>query len=1038
MRLLERMTWVMIWLMLCIPVATAQQSLTIQKFGGADNVKGFVKEGDELTVQILAEMLGNPTPEVARQRARVFHDETYVFMDSCTAQQNAMQQCTYKTRDIVASGTDDYAVKLYDAENREIASANQTLTVDILAPRIASFGVSPNMTTTAVPTAVTYKVEDYGSEIGKPSDCAGIKSINITANNTPIALIAGNVSTCSKNGTFTFTPKMPGATGKVRVCAVATDFVNHKSAPACRDIFINSQKPTPTALELRDSSGFVITHARTGQTVTADVFVRIADADVQSGSVTADLSKLNPALGRKVRDAQSGEWFIWRSVRITTPQTCQVSVEATDLMGNKDAKTLTCSIGIDDSKPEALALRTQFADDDGTPLLGRNGSIFADLKESGSGLDKANAFLDLRELGLAAEAKAERCDSTGTDTWTCAWNVRPTGASRDAKVKLLPITRDDLDNQLVALLEKTVRFDNTAPGNITLKEIAAFRGQNRVRTNVTTLGEVVEFVVEGSGYSNATADLRDLGGSKDTLPDNCLGNTSKRTCTFGVTVGVSGPQPTNVTFTFSDFAGNKVTLRTTELFILGVSNETNPNYWNASALCSPSTLDRGTLSVFEHPVYCAIKLQSPNKQARPITVQGPLDIGECAGQTEYISALDIQNNFAGSEEPFLALSLVATDYAINNLTFTCPISTLTRVGNYVPQNVEHDNITVKLEFYNLPLGELYDNVDSDIKDAEDSIDGVWDVIGELQKYLGYAESICKILNGIMTLVATLASILAALGLIEIVLSAIPIFGTAAAEAVRNVETSLCNPTDTVKQLYDNDLLKLLKKFCDFVMCQSGLFDLLGVDGGDWSSWNGVSGVTTTDSGAQLTDPNSYLNVKDSLVYSIIVPPLCIPGIIYNLDKWRQIQCRYGTCLLEDVRQNGLPVSVCSDQKHYMECRFVLGEIYNLIPFAGLVNYYLTQFQEALSDPLALAAMGIAYLLNCKEQCNTKPPGIWYNVCAGMAIASQLGQSIKWIQSMQNAQDLFGPIDGTWCEQFEDALDDYEDEKEQNSVLGGGA
>jgi hypothetical protein len=344
-----------------------------------------------------------------------------------------------------------------------------------------------------------------------------------------------------------------------------------------------------------------------------------------------------------------------------------------------------------------------------------------------------------------------------------------------------------------------------------------------------------------------------------------------------------------------------------------------------------------------------------------------------------------------------------------------------------------------LEFYDLPLGELYDNIDDDVSDVEDSIEGVWGAIGDLQKYLGYAEAICKILNGVMTLVATLTSILAVLGIASSVIRIIPIVGPPAADAIDASSKSLCHPDDTIHQIYNNELLQLLKKFCDFIMCQTGLFDMLGIDVGDWASWNGVSSDVTASTSSQMQDPNSYLNVKDSLVYSIIVPPLCIPGIIYNLDKWRQIQCRYGTCLLEDVRQNGLPVSTCKDQKHYMECRFVLGEIYNLIPFAGLVNYYLTMFQEALSDPLTLVTMGIAYILNCKEMCNMQPStGLQYSACATITVLAQLGQSIKWIKSMQDAQDIFGPLDGTWCEQFEDAVEDYEDEKEQNSVLGGGA
>jgi 5-hydroxyisourate hydrolase-like protein (transthyretin family) len=1058
MRKLELIAWLSIWLVLTLPVAAAQQLLTIQKFSGADNVPGYAKENDELTVQILAQMLGNPSPDVARQRARVYYGETYTFMDTCTAQSGAMQQCTYKTRDLISGGTDDYEIKLYDGENNEIASEAKTLTVDFLSPKVMAFSVSPNMTSKAVPVTVSYEIEDYGHTTGETTECAGMKHLNITAGNASVAVISAPVGTCEKKGTFTFTPTISGPSARVKVCAVATDHLNHRSLPFCRDLLIDSQKPAATALELRDQNGFLITHSRSNQQLSADVYARIPDADVDANTVQATLTKLNPNLGKLPASDQSGEWFIWRNIAVTTPSTCQVTVEAKDLMGNSETKTLTCAIGIDDTGPVANAIRTQFVDEDGTPLLGKNGTIYADLTEVGSGLDKAEAYMDLRELGLAASAKADKCEKISGDSWTCSWNVRPAGSSRDGRVKLLLTSRDDVNNQLTAALEKTIRFDSTAPAGVRLKEIAAFRGQQRVRTNVTSLGETIEFVVEGGGYTNVTADLIDVGGDAALLPERCEGNLTLRTCVFGITVGVSGPQETNITFIFSDIAGNKVTLGTSELFILGISNETAPNYWNVSAQCSPKILDRGTLSVYEHPVYCHLRMRSSNRNARTITVQGPLDFTECTGQTDYISSLEVQNNFAGSTEPFLTLSLVATDYEINNLTFTCPLSTLTRVGNFMPQNPELDNVTINLDFFNLPLGELYNNIDDEIKDVEDKISGVWKTIGDLQKFFGYAEKLCHILNTIISLVSLISTIIFVLAGAEAVASIIPIFGTAIAEALSNTQKALCSPNEVVRQVFNDKggLLSVLKKFCDFITCQAGLFDILGATGimdektatgigqstgGFAMGWLNPGGAIPGDiiarQGEVIQNPNSYLNVKDSLIYSIVIPPLCIPGIIYNLDKWRQIECRYGVCLLEDVKQGGLPVSACKDQKSYMQCRFVVGEIFNLIPFAPIVSYYLNLIQQALSDPMVLAGMGIAIILNCKAACNAgKVIGWTYYACAGLSIASQLGDSINTLRNIKGITD-FGSIGNQWCEQFEDALDDYEAEKEASGPGTGG-
>ncbi len=1046
--ILQAAAWLIIWLVLTLPVAFAQQ-LTVQKFSGISNVNGFAKENDELTIQVLAEMLGSPSPEVARQRARVYYEDTYSFMNSCTAQAQAMYQCTYKTADLIYGGTDTYAIKLFDDANKEIASVTKTLTVDVLQPKIVQFSVTPNMSTSAKPVKITYKAEDYGYETGKTAGCSGIKQVSITSNTTQLAQSSAGIGNCTKNGTYTFTPQIQGQSGRVTVCAVATDYVNHKSTPACADILIDSRKPTPDTLELRDTQGYTITHARTGQQIKADVYVRIQDIDVNPASVYADLSKLNPSLGKKPKDVQKGEWFVWRDIAITTPNTCQVTVNASDLLGNKDSKTLTCTIGIDDTPPEPTSLGTLFVDEDGTPLLGTNGTIYAEFTETGSGMSKGNAFLDLRQLGLGTEVKADACEKTETGTWKCRWNAKPKAASGTYEIKLLPTSRDNLNNQITKTLQAKIRFDKTAPEGTRLVEIAAYRGQQRVRTNYTSLGETIEFVVQGMGFTSAVADFTDLGGNKDTAPEHCEGNLTQRTCTFGVTNSVSGPQATSIRFDFSDTAGNKASLTTTKLFILGISNETSPNYWTTITECSPELLDRTTLSVFEHPVFCHIKLGSANTKATPLTVQGPLDyFSECTGQMEYISDMRIENNFAGSTEPYLILSLVATDYKINNLTFTCPITTLTRVGSFVAQNFEHDNITVNLNFYNTPLGEAYDSVAGDVQAVADKVEGAWKLIGQLQKFIGYAEKLCQILNTIMGIISLLSTAMVIVGLAADSVDNIPLVGPAIGQGMHQAERSLCSGAEITRATYNKNLLGTLKKFCNFITCQAGIFDFLdeegfmgalglGIEGagaagqGIWdkflSGYPGASSIkdTTAAQGTEVQDPSAYLNVKDSLVFSIAIPPLCIPGIIYNLDKWRQIECRYGLCLLEDVREQGLPVSVCKDQRHYMQCKFVTGEIFNLIPFAPLIDYWLNIWKKIFSDPLVLAATGLGYILNCQTAC-AQPKGThWaYTACAVMSIMSQLGDTIRDIKNFKSVTKDFGTISSEWCEDFDEARDAF--------------
>ncbi|MCK5107402.1 MAG: hypothetical protein KAQ83_01630, partial [Nanoarchaeota archaeon] len=95
--------------------------------------------------------------------------------------------------------------------------------------------------------------------------------------------------------------------------------------------------------------------------------------------------------------------------------------------------------------------------------------------------------------------------------------------------------------------------------------------------------------------------------------------------------------------------------------------------------------------------------------------------------------------------------------------------------------------------------------------------------------------------------------------------------------------------------------------------------------------------------------------KDSLVTSVAT--LCLPGIVYNLEKARQIDCYYVYCMEQQVT-GGTPPFVCTLQRHYAWCKFVWGEIWHLFPASALVSKLIESFAAALKDPLAALQLSI--------------------------------------------------------------------------------
>ena len=74
--------------------------------------------------------------------------------------------------------------------------------------------------------------------------------------------------------------------------------------------------------------------------------------------------------------------------------------------------------------------------------------------------------------------------------------------------------------------------------------------------------------------------------------------------------------------------------------------------------------------------------------------------------------------------------------------------------------------------------------------------------------------------------------------------------------------------------------------------------------------------------------------------------LCVPGVIYNLEKYRQIKCAYGLCLIQ-MASGGGPMEGCEKTYKVQLCLAVYGEVFNFIPY-GRSMQSLGKFFEILS------------------------------------------------------------------------------------------
>jgi len=133
--------------------------------------------------------------------------------------------------------------------------------------------------------------------------------------------------------------------------------------------------------------------------------------------------------------------------------------------------------------------------------------------------------------------------------------------------------------------------------------------------------------------------------------------------------------------------------------------------------------------------------------------------------------------------------------------------------------------------------------------------------------------------------------------------------------------------------------------------------------------------------------------EDSLVLSTL--NMCIPGIIKNLNEYRQIKCRYALCLQDEVPQ-GVPLEACEAEQAYATCKYVFGEIFMLIPFVNLFDQFMNQLKLALNDPITM--IGSLWGGLCAASCPggwlaDKVPEGWHSACAVQQLFTDLGVAV---------------------------------------------
>jgi hypothetical protein len=1022
-------------LILSIPIVNAQE-LSIQQLNGKGSAKGVARTHDELTIEALVKIPGEDI--IDKEQVRLYVEDSYATFDSCTATGGGYYKCIFYDPDFEAYEPIVFTIELRDDDGNIVGSEIKTLIVDANAPVIKDYIVEPNITSGEI--TISYAVEDYGLQYGNPDQCAGIKQVVITAGNQSVTS-AGEQGACTKDDTIQLTLQK---SGKNQVCATATDHANYASAPRCVSVNVDKAPPNIEKLTILDEEGFLITHVHSGEERAATINVKITDdGGIDSNEVYGNFYQLNPNLPDSIPpDLSSGDIYSWQGITVSEVNPCQVKITAKDLLGNSAEKTFPCDIRADDTPPIVKNLVPD-STRDGVPLYGYGTPLILELEDKdntgapGIGFNSKRVYLDLSEIGMGNNVQADGCSPVSGADWRCLWFVVPPASIPEGtyQITVLTDTSDDLGNKITTTSEYDIIYDNTGPYPPQIIDFKVIAGEEGVEyTGGAVKGNFIQYTVRSANFSTAYANFSDVGGETRTTATSCtpFQNVSED-CVFESLVDISGPYTAYFDFVFADDANNTARVNTT-LEIYGIDNETNAQYWKKTptVTCSPYAIDRQTASLVPPIATCRADLETPRTDISTLAIAGPESPDECEGDVELtLNDIYVTNNYEGSTHPYVFMKLEPKDYYVNDLQINCPLSVYSKRAvsgtnktvYYVSPEPQEIPVNMSLKFYNNPLGELDKNIDDEIRSAmkEGLADADW--ISELRKWLYYGELLCQVKVLVTNIISALYMVSVVLGITAAALKTNP-FTVAAGQAVGEVAQTTCNAEENMAEGYEG-IVEFLDAICSVVNCAAVSGKGTGIQayvggGVPWCSDFRQTVQGWDVAGTGLLD----LDVKNSLILSILC--LCLPGIIYNLDKLRQIYCFKAVCLHDDVKLSGYPPSMCDEMYGYMMCAFVVGEIFSLIPFAAFFDQLISMVLDFITNPIALFLTALGWV--CTETCysiDTAPVG--YTFCALLKTVSTVSEAIAAWKTYQKNKDAFGSVGNNWCDRMEDIEDEMEEE-----------
>lgn len=1012
-----------------------------------NNVEGFMKTGGDLTVEAYAGVEDDET--ITPEQLKLSQIQ---FTTCGSPDPERIFKCliTMATAGFILDRpSHTYTVSLYDDTGDLVDEESATVTFDDLAPVIDYF---------SGPSLVGRGSFDVSYAVRDPTDltnrCSGIGRLEIylNAQASPYAIEQVNSSICSKSGAISIEGSALND-GANTIKLVAYDRMGHTSPESSISLTSELAEVSVSSIALYDQQDNMLEWFDTEPTQ-AYLVVNFSGPSLKEETVLADMSDINSQYydlryADSCSESESITTCRWDNIviDIDSAKTAAFEFQMEDYAGNDVLKTGSLLMRVDTQGPSVTSLRSENFAANINYARPQDNKFIARIVENAV-LDKDKIRFYIGNISKRTDnyfEKPEVCEKLVTGSWECNFTgIDLSSLWEDGhQAFILNDSTDKYDNPFVSDYSIDFIMDSTPPEllNLSVRIISGVHPGNRTYVQMGDSLEITATLLEKNALGDVYGDFSTIiSESYSEIPACTRAGVELWECKWETDViSLTAYKETSISFSFSDAAGNSVT----EYYPIEVMGVVEADWvvWNITAGSpSPLAIDRQIATLYEPFMWFPVFLKSGESGIIPVEIS----VEECfstpdasnetkeeeisyagflTGTPELYNYNTVDMSPKSSYSSYLKFNLIQAALEEEDaLKITCIFKVIGIKDQMTVVYSADMNASFEIKYFNNPIGTIDENVDDEIE----RVKGGWLVgaewLGMLDKWMSYGRTICgmfMVYQKIMIIWTTVHDISASTcsGSLGIVTPSCA-YAKASGQAVEGSKGVL------------GEYYGTMQKFCNYVNCkyskdkdikfgEEGLEGILQIATGQYGPIFDSQGKDRNRWFGNLDD-----SPQSSLVLSILY--LCIPAIIYNLQKARAIDCIYINCL--KMVEQGMPISLCTSQRGYAYCKFVYGEIFHLIPFAATVTRIGQNVLKALSHPFE--AIGFLVNIVCKVNCESSTiPFCW---ACSVAEFSSMTLDVLCDLGMGGEQcepiwEQLGAVQEDACEA---ALADEEDEEEE--------